>query len=107
MAKKSTSLGEPTYLNPEDKYVLELHSVVKALRALDKKGLLDKFVRASKAKKAPKTAVTFDAATVNFVKDFMAKNGMHKDSVGKHIINAKPQGGLTAAADRFHPCTFR
>jgi hypothetical protein len=42
-----------------------------------------------------------DAATVNFVKYFMAKKGLGKHPVAKHIINARGPG-----KDPFAPCNF-
>jgi hypothetical protein len=91
----------PTYLPEGKSYTLGLHDVVRALKVIDKHGHMAKFVRAAKEAKA---GGTFDAKTVNFVKDFMAKNKMHADPVGKHIVNARPAepgpgpGGLMAAA---------
>jgi hypothetical protein len=101
MAKKSTTKSnvKPTYLKSGSSYKLELHDIVRALKAIEEGGLLDKFIRASKRKK-PKTAVTIDAKTVNFVKDFIVKNKMDDHPVGKHIVNAKTAG-------RFDPCQFR
>jgi hypothetical protein len=100
MAKKSTTKAKvkPTYLKAGSSYKMELHNVVRALKAIEEEGHLDRFVRAAKRKK---TSVSVDAKTVNFVKDFMVKNNMHDHPVGKHIVNAK-----MAAADRFRPCDF-
>jgi signal transduction histidine kinase len=86
----------PTYLKKGASYKMGLHDVIKALKVIEKHKHLDKFVRASK-KNA--TSVSVDAKTVNFVKDFMVKNNMHTDPVGKHIVNAKTQ-------DPFRPCNF-
>ena len=72
-----------------------LHDVVRVLKAIDKHGHMAKFVRAAKEQKA---AGTFDAKAVNFVKDFMVKNKMHNDPIGKHIVNAAQAGPRTAMA---------
>ena len=86
----------PHYLKRGASYKLGLHDVVRALKAIDERKHLDKFVRASKQNK---TSVSVDAKTVNFVKDFMVKNNMHDHPVGKHIINAMGE-------DPFKPCNF-
>jgi hypothetical protein len=84
--KASAPPVTPTYLKDGQKYTMGLHDVVRALKVIDKHGHMAKFVKAAKAQKA---AGTFDAKTVNFVKDFMVKNKMHKDPIGKHIVNAR------------------
>ena len=96
MAKKSITKVKPTHLKPGHFYTMELHDVVKALKAIEEEGHLDRFVKAAKRKE---TSVSFDAETVNFVKDFIVKNKMHDHPVGKHIVNAK-------TLDPFRPCSF-
>jgi hypothetical protein len=85
----------PTYLSKGESYTMGLHDVVRVLKAIDKHGHMAKFVRAAKEQKA---AGTFDAKAVNFVKDFMVKNKMHNDPIGKHIVNAAQAGPGTATA---------
>jgi hypothetical protein len=74
-----------------------LHDVVRALKVIEKHGHMAKFVRAAKDQQA---AGTFDAKSVNFVKDFMVKHKMHIDPIGKHIVNAQQAGSAPAAAAR-------
>ena len=96
----------PTYLPEGESYTMGLHDVVRALKVIEKHGHMAKFVRAAKEQEA---AGTFDAKTVNFVKDFMVKHKMHNDPIGKHIVNAKQAGtrALMAAGQtgRFN-CNF-
>jgi hypothetical protein len=94
----------PTYLPNGQNYTMGLHDVVRALKVIDKHGHMTKFVKAAKEQNA---TATFDANTVNFVKDFMVKHKMHGDPIGKHIVNAKQVGSrsLTAATGRFN-CNF-
>lgn len=66
-----------------------LHDVVRALKVIEKHGHIAKFVRAAKKEEV---AGTFNAKTVNFVKDFMVKYKMHNDPIGKHIVNAEQAG---------------
>jgi len=87
-AKKSKAGAEkvvPTYMKKGQSYKMGLHDVVRALKVIDKHKHMNKFVKAAKQQKA---SVSIDADTVNFVKDFMVKNKMHNDPVGKHIVNA-------------------
>jgi hypothetical protein len=95
----------PTYLSSDQTYTMDLHSVVKALKVIEKHGRMAKFVRAAKQEKA---GATFDAKTVNFVKDFMVKYKMHNDPIGKHIVNAKQAGrrALMAAGTGQFNCNF-
>lgn len=86
----------PTYLPEGQTYTMGLHDVVRALKVIEKHGHMAKFVKAAKDQQA---AGTFDAKTVNFVKDFMVKQKMHTDPIGKHIVNAQ-QGEPTRGATR-------
>lgn len=82
-----------------------LHDVVRALKVIEKHGQMSKFVKEAKEKEA---AGTFDAKTVNFVKDFMVKHRMHNDPIGRHIVNAepaKPRALMAAGRGRFN-CNF-
>jgi hypothetical protein len=94
----------PTYLPEGKSYTMGLHDIVRALKAIEKHGHMAKFVRAAKDQEA---AGTFDAKTVNFVKDFMVKYKMHNDPIGKHIVNAQQAepGALMAATGPFN-CHF-
>jgi len=87
---------EPTYLKRGTSYKMGLHDVIRAIKAIEERQNLDKFVRAAKKQGA---SVSVDAKTVNFVKDFMVKSEMHDHPVAAHIVNAK-------TADPFKPCKF-
>jgi hypothetical protein len=95
----------PTYLQEGQTYTLGLHDVVRALKVIEKHGHMAKFIKEAKNQQA---TGTFDAKTVNFVKDFMVKQKMHTDPVGKHIVNAQqdePTRGVTRGGGRFD-CNF-
>jgi hypothetical protein len=61
------------------------HDVADLLAIIEGQGLGAKFRRAAKA---GGHTVTVDPKTVNFVKDFLAKNMMHSHSVAKKAINS-------------------
>ena len=82
---KAEATVVPTYLQPGATFELGLHDVIRALKLIEKHGHLGKFV--SQLKKE-RRSVTVPADTVNFVKDFFVKTKMHKDAVGRHIVNA-------------------
>lgn len=96
-AKAQAAKISPTYLAEGKSFAMGLHDVVRVLKVIEKHGALDRFSRAAKRNKA---FVSIDAATVNFVKDFFVKSGMHANPVGKHIVNA------AIARDPFRPCEF-
>jgi hypothetical protein len=87
----------PTYLPEGRTYTMGLHDVVRALKVIEKHGQMAKFVKAAKEKQA---AATFDAKTVNFVKDFLVKHKMHTDPIGNHIVNAEQARPVRVAARR-------
>src|SRR5262245_45776627 len=91
----------PTYLPDNLTTTMGLHDVVRALKVIEKHGHMAKFVKAAKEQQA---AGTFDAKTVNFVKDFMVKHKMHTDPIGKHIVNAKQAGGALMAQEGRFDC---
>jgi signal transduction histidine kinase len=107
-AKKSKTGAEkvvPTYLEKGQTYKMGLHDVVRALKVIDKHQHMNKFVKAAKQQGA---SVSVNADTVNFVKDFMVKNKMHNDPVGKHIVNAPKAAAPTMAMQSGDPfkCNF-
>ncbi|MBR0873468.1 hypothetical protein JQ633_24135 [Bradyrhizobium tropiciagri] len=61
------------------------HDVADLLATIESQGLGAKFRRAAKA---GGHTVTVAPKTVNFVKDFLAKNMMHSHSVAKKAINS-------------------
>jgi hypothetical protein len=104
-AKREAPSVTPTYLADGQTYTLGLHDVVRALKVIEKHGQMAKFLKAAKEQQAKGT---FDAKTVNFVKDFFVKQKMHTDPIGKHIVNAR-QGEATRGATRGsgpYDCSF-
>jgi hypothetical protein len=95
----------PTYLSEGQTYTMGLHDIVRALKVIEKHGHMAKFVKAAKDQQA---AGTFDAKTVNFVKDFIVKHKMHTDRIGKHIVNAAQVGRAVTAEVQTGPynCNF-
>jgi hypothetical protein len=120
MAKKATANKAgakkakvtPTYMKGKKPLKIGLHDVIKALKVIEDHGHMSKFRTAAKKNKA---VMLVDPQTVNFVKDFMVKNDMHKHPVGKHIVNARTTAvrgakaasavAATAAKDPFE-CDF-
>ncbi len=96
-AKAAAPAVKPTYLRPGASYKMGLHDVIRALKMIEKYGQLNKFARAAKALGE---GVSVNAGTVNFVKDFIVKHAMHKDPIGKHIVNAAGPAGRTMAVRR-------
>jgi hypothetical protein len=95
----------PTYLPEGQTYTMGLQDVVRVVKIIEKYGHMTKFVRAAKRQQA---AGTFDAKTVNFVKDFMVKQRMYSDPIGKHIVNARqarPEAAAARGTGRFN-CNF-
>jgi hypothetical protein len=102
-AKASVSAVTPTYLPEGQTYTMGLHDIVRVLSVIEKHGHKAKFVKEAKRQEA---AGTFDAKTVNFVKDFMVKHKMHTDPIGKHIVNARRTGPAVAGARGRFNCRF-
>ncbi|MDO8400622.1 MAG: hypothetical protein Q7T45_22655 [Bradyrhizobium sp.] len=82
----------PTFLKEGLSIRMGLHDVIKVVKMIEKAGHLGKFTSRVKREEAQ---VTVPADTVNLVKDFVAKNGMHGSATGKHIVNGRgrPAGG--------------
>lgn len=92
MKPKPIERVTPIYLENGFSIRMGLHDVVKAVKMIEKHGHLAKFT--SKLKRQ-QVQVSLPADTVNLVKDFVAENGMHKNSLGKHIVGGR---GRAAAA---------
>jgi hypothetical protein len=85
-AKKAKKAAPtPTYLRGPDPVHIPAHRVADVLKMIHKHGHTAKFKRQAKAAGA---VMTLHPKTVNFVKDFVAKNAMHADPVGKQVINS-------------------
>lgn len=96
----------PTYLQEGQTYTMGLHDIVRVVQVIEKYGHTAKFIRAAKAQQV---GGTFDAKAVNFVKDFMVKQKMHADPVGKHIVNARdaqPDAAASLASRSGFNCNF-
>lgn len=95
----------PVHLAQGASIRMGLHDVIKAVKMIEKHGQLAKFMSKLKREQAE---VRLPADTVNLVKDFVAENGMHKNSMGKHIVSGRgraagePPPG-TRAADASRP----
>ncbi len=75
---------KPTFMKGKKPLKIGLHDVIRALKVIEEHGQMDRFTKAAKKKKA---RMLVEPDTVNFVKDFMAKNDMHEHPVGRHIVN--------------------
>ena len=85
-AKKQTRQAPtPTYLKGTKSVNIPAHRVSDIMGLIHKHGHGAKFKRQAKA---AGVAMTLDPKTVNFVKDFLAKNEMHTTAVGKQAINS-------------------
>lgn len=111
MAKKAKAKVEPTYMKGKKPMKIGLHDVIRALKLIDDRGHMAKFTKAAKKQKA---MLLVDPATVNFVKDFIVENDMHRNRVGKIIVNprvapmaagARALAATAAAKDPFE-CDF-
>ena len=85
-AKKAMKALTPVYMKSTAAPTsIGAHDVADLLATIESQGLGAKFRRAAKA---GGHTVTVDPKTVNFVKDFLAKNMMHSHSVAKKAINS-------------------
>jgi hypothetical protein len=76
---------KPTYLKGTKHVPIPVHRVVDVLKMIDDHGHTKKFRRLAKAKGV---VMGMHPKTVNFVKDFVAKNEMHEHPVGKQVVNS-------------------
>jgi hypothetical protein len=81
--KKVAQPVTPVYLESPATIRIGLHDVIRALKMIETQGQLNKLVSASKRQRLQ---VTLPAETVNFVKDFVVKHGLHTNQVGRHIV---------------------
>jgi hypothetical protein len=81
----------PNHLQQGATFVMGLHDVIKVVKMIEQHDLLTKFTREMKKEQAE---VRIPAHTVNLVKDFVAENGLHKNAIGKHIVNARQKNPL-------------
>jgi hypothetical protein len=75
----------PTYLKGTKSVDIPTHRIAEVLAMIHEKGHTAKFRRQAKA---AGVVMTLHPKTVNFVKDFVAKNEMHTHSVGKQVVNS-------------------
>ena len=79
------AVPQPTYLTGEKPVNIPVHRVADVLKMIHDHGHTAKF---KKQAKAADYAMSLHPATVNFVKDFVAKNAMHDDPIGKQVMNS-------------------
>jgi hypothetical protein len=79
----------PSHLPPNASFVMGLHDVIKVVKMIEQNDQLASFTRKMKNEKAE---VRISAHTVNLVKDFVAEKRLHKNAIGKHIVNARDKG---------------
>jgi hypothetical protein len=84
-AKAGKPTPTPTYLTGKRSVDIPAHHVADVFAMIHKYGHAAKFKRQAKA---AGVALTLDPKTVNFVKDFVAKNAMHTNAVGRQVINS-------------------
>jgi len=75
----------PTYLKGTNPVDIPAHRVAEVLAMIHDQGHTAKF---RKQAKAAGVVLTLNPKTVNFVKDFVAKNDMHSHAVGKQVVNS-------------------
>jgi hypothetical protein len=75
----------PTYLRGSRSVNIPAHRVADVLAMIHKHGHTQKFKRQAKA---AGISMSLNPKTVNFVKDFVAKNAMHGNSIGKQVVNS-------------------
>jgi hypothetical protein len=75
----------PTYLKGTKPVNVPAHQVADVFALIHKHGHAAKFKRQAKA---AGVAVTLNPETVNFVKDFLANNTMHKNAIGQRVVNS-------------------
>jgi hypothetical protein len=75
----------PVYMRGTRSAKVSAHNIADVFAMIEKHGHGRKFRQQAKA---GDHVVTLDPKTVNFVKDFVAKNGMHGDRIGKQIVNS-------------------
>ena len=95
-----------SYMSEGQLLEMKLDDIVRVVKALEENGRLEEFV--TKAKNSNAFA-TFDAKSVNFVKEFFAEHDLHKNSIGAHILKAPgPAAELASAThDRYRfRCNF-
>jgi hypothetical protein len=85
LAKTGKQAPTPTYLTGKKSVDIPAHHVADVIAMIQKNGHAAKFKRQAKT---AGLAMTLDAKTVNFVKDFVAKNDMHTNAIGKRVINS-------------------
>jgi hypothetical protein len=82
---RKQQIPTPTYLTGKKSVDIPAHRVADVFALIHKHGHAAKFKRQAKA---AGVAMTLDPNTVNFVKDFVAKNEMHTNAVGRQVVNS-------------------
>lgn len=86
-ARKVMKAGKPkpTYLKGTRPVDIPAHRVAEVIKMIHDHGHGNKFRRQARA---AGVTMSVHPKTVNFVKDFVAKNGMHAHPVGNQVINS-------------------
>jgi hypothetical protein len=90
---------QATYMQGTGVLRISVNDVMRFLKMIDEHQHTEKFAAAAKQANAH---VKVDSDTVNFIKDYVVKNDLYEDPIGKHIVNAR---GVARARDRFD-CNF-
>jgi hypothetical protein len=85
--KKAARLTKPTptYLKGTKSVDIPAHRVADVLAMIHEHGHTQKFKRQAKT---AGISMSLDPKTVNFVKDFVANNALHTNTVGKQVVNS-------------------
>lgn len=84
-AVQQQSKPTPTYLKGRKPVDIPAHRVAEVLAMIHEHGHTEKF---KKDAKNAGISMSLHPKTVNFVKDFVASNGMHADAVGRQVVNS-------------------
>jgi hypothetical protein len=86
-AKAASRSGKPkpTFLRGTKSVDIPVHRVSDVIAMIHEHGHSAKFKRQAKA---AGVSMSLDPKTVNFVKDFVAKNDMHEHAIGSQVVNS-------------------
>ncbi len=82
---KVTKAPTPRYMKGKKPRAVAFHKVANVLAVIEKHGHGRKFKRQTRA---GEHTIILHPATVNFIKDFLAKNNMHTDPIGRKAITS-------------------
>jgi hypothetical protein len=82
---KVTKAPTPRYMKGKKPRAVAFHKVADVLAVIEKHGHGRKFKRQTRA---GEHTMILHPDTVNFIKDFLAKNNMHTDPIGRKAITS-------------------